>query len=179
MKLNRRAALVSAPTLAAAIFTPAALASGNANPSKNDATADCPSGDCSGASISSVEELDTAFEDLGALSEDEVAQLAASSNDASQTAVDIAPMAVPIAVPLLVNCALNCAWIFRNGVSEDEVAMKMADVVVGCVGIPAGGAVLIRVGRLIWQHRTKIAAALSAIGLTAAQLAPLYNAKRP
>lgn len=179
MRLNRRAALASAPALAVAVLAPTASASGNTTRSAQSTTSDCPSGECSEGSISSVEELDTAFEDLSALSDEEVAQLAKSSQESSEGAGELAPMAIPIAVPLLVNCALNCAWIFRDGVSESEVAMKMADAVVGCVGVPAGGAALIRVGRLIWKHRKKIAAALSAVGLTAAQLAPLYNAKRP
>lgn len=53
------------------------------------------------------------------------------------------------------------------------------DTLRSCVGIPGATWIVIRVARLVRTHRMRIVAALSAIGLTVAQLAPSRNARRP
>lgn len=57
--------------------------------------------------------------------------------------------------------------------------MRVAEVIVGCVGIPGATWAVAKLAVLVWKYRRKIAAALSAAGLTAAQLAPLRNARHP
>lgn len=123
--------------------------------------------------------MEAAFEELGDLTDAEVQQLAesqAAAGEDSGAHVAGIPLPGPAA---LVSCALTAAWVFRGGVAKDRVIMQVTEVVVGCVGIPATSWVLVRVARLVWKYRTKIAAALAAAGLTAAQLAPLRNAPYP
>lgn len=133
----------------------------------------------SNAELKEYEDLETAFGELGDLTDAEVQELAESqmaTGGESDPAVARIPLPGPAA---LVSCALTAAWVFRGGVSENRVIMQVTEVVVGCVGIPATSWVLVRVARLVWRYRKKIAAALAAAGLTAAQLAPLRNAPYP
>lgn len=174
----RRATLLSLPVLAGAMLGGAAHADGvkQATPSRN--APECLT--CGDGKVESLEELEQEFRNLDDYTEDQVASFAAEILAArGEAAGEIRPAVVPIAVSVLVNCALNAAWVFRNGVSSDEAAMKVAEVIVGCVGLPGASWAVIRVARLVWTHRRKIAAALSAAGLTAAQVAPLINARRP
>lgn len=87
---------------------------------------------------------------------------------------------VPLPGPAqVIQCVLNGAWVFRNGYDSDTLYMQLAEVVVGCVGIPAAGWVVRKVAKIIWKHREKIAALLGTVGITAAQLAPFLNAPEP
>ncbi len=112
--------------------------------------------------------------------DESVASMARAQQAGSESGRSDPQFGIPLPGPAkIVECALSAAWVFYRGVDRDTVAMKIADVVVACVGIPPASWVIRRVAQLVWQHRMKIVAALSAIGLTAAQLAPLRNAKRP
>ena len=135
--------------------------------------------------ISNRAELEDAFSQLGKLSEAQVKQLATVSqaNSLNGRGPSHAPQAVPIVaigVKTLISCALSAAWVFRDGkTNRNNVIKRVAEVIVGCLGIPGLTSGTCWLLRLIWTHRKKIAAALSALGLTAAQLAPLRNARRP
>lgn len=140
---------------------------------------ECDTCDLNSADLQEYEDMEAAFEELGDLTDAEVQQLAesqAAAGEDSGAHVAGIPLPGPAA---LVSCALTAAWVFRGGVAKDRVIMQVTEVVVGCVGIPATSWVLVRVARLVWKYRTKIAAALAAAGLTAAQLAPLRNAPYP
>lgn len=133
---------------------------------------------------SSVEEtqlrnLERAFSRLGTLSDAEVARIATTYGPARlprETSAYGIPMPGPAAI---VQCALSAAWIFKGGANSNTIIRQVAEVVVACVGIPATSWVIIRVARLVWKYRTKIAAALTAMGLTAAQVAPIVRAPYP
>lgn len=88
--------------------------------------------------------------------------------------------AVPLPGPTaIVGCVLNAAWVFRGGYDPNGVYMQLAEVVIGCVGIPVGSWATVQVAKQIWKYRKKIAAALGVIGISAAHLAPFVNAPEP
>ncbi|MBF0808489.1 hypothetical protein E4U03_07685 [Rothia nasimurium] len=88
--------------------------------------------------------------------------------------------AVPLPGPFaILSCAGSAWWIFRDGTDEHRVMSQITDVIMSCIGIPGGAFITLKVSRLIWDHRQKVIAILSAMGLTAAQLAPLQKAPRP
>ena len=142
--------------------------------------------DCGGSgSIANLAELERAFAELSQTGDEEVQEMVAQIARRNHAAVRqdvLSPtfLRVPLPGPAaLVQCALSAAWIFRKGANSSTICMQVAEVVVACVGIPAASWVVLKVARLVWDNRRRIAAALSAIGLTAAQLAPLTNARRP
>lgn len=131
-----------------------------------------------------LEELEAAFQELGELEDSRVTRMAQVTADRQRGALSptaaTQALGIPMPGPLaVINCVLTAAWVFRRGTSKNRVLYQLAEVVVGCVGIPAASWIVLRVARLIWQYKRKIIAALSAIGLTAAQLAPLRNAPYP
>lgn len=143
-----------------------------------------PGASCGDSGITTLEELEAAFGELGELEDFQVTRMAQFSVDRERgvMAPDAATQAfgIPMPGPLaVINCVLTAAWVFRRGVSKNRVLYQLAEVVVGCIGIPAASWIVLRVARLIWKYKRKIIAALSAIGLTASQLAPLRNAPYP
>ena len=185
--LDRRRFLASlAPAVGLAVLAPAAASaasSGLVGPGSRLVGRASGPGCATGCRVKfeSVEELEAAFEQFGALSDASVASMA-RAQQAGAAGVGSAGASLALALPgpaAIVSCALTAAWVFRQGANRDTIAMQIAEVVVGCVGIPGATWIVLRVARLVWTYRMKIAAALSAIGLTAAQLAPLRNAKRP
>lgn len=101
-------------------------------------------------------------------------------NQISTPCYTTSPQAFPIvAAASIWACVLNTIHIFQNGTDENRILGQMAEVILGCVGFPAGGHLLAHVTRFLWNHRTQVAAMLSVAGLTTAQLAPLRNARRP
>jgi len=139
-----------------------------------------PSGSAEG--IESDEDLIAAMEELGNTSEEDLAQVAKSIESEREPGT-VSPAVVPIVavgVKTLVGCTLSAAWVFRDGsLTTSNAASRVAEVIVGCVGIPGAQWAITKLAVLVWKYRKKIAAALSAAGLTAAQLAPLTNAKKP
>lgn len=132
---------------------------------------------CSPNRFRSYEELERAFNEFGKLSDEAVRSLIISHGDGQYS---VKSERIPLPGPAaIVSCVLTAAWIFRNGTDRNRVIGQLTEVVVGCVGIPLGTTLTLKVARLIWKHRRRIIAALSAIGLTAAQLAPLENAPYP
>ena len=88
--------------------------------------------------------------------------------------------AIPLPGPTaIVGCVLTAAWVFRGGYDPNGVYMQLAEVVIGCVGIPVGSWATVQVAKQIWKYRQKIAAALGVIGISAAHLAPFINAPEP
>lgn len=79
----------------------------------------------------------------------------------------------------IVGCVLNAAWVFRDGYDADRIYYQLADLVMGCAGIPFASGLTTKVAKLIWKNRQRIAAALGVVGITAAQLAPFLNAPEP
>lgn len=143
-------------------------------PGQTQSAGEAASCDASIPKFESYEELEKAFDELGELPEEQVVKYA------RQATGELPTPKIPLPGPAaLVQCALASAWIFRNGTTKNTVMMQLADAVMSCVGIPLGSAVVIKVARLIWKYKGKIIAALSAAGLTAAQLAPLKNAPKP
>lgn len=182
MTLDRRNVLFNlAPVVLVGLLAPSTL---------NDVTksevaqnpksgTNCNSCESNNKDLQDVEDIELAFEKFGQLTDAEVAQIAKT-----QKKIRDMGMAVPAGLPLpgpaaIVSCALTAIWVFRKGISKNQVTMQVTEVIVGCVGIPATSWVLIRVARLVWKYRKKIAAALAAAGLTASQLAPLRNAPYP
>lgn len=183
MTFNRRNLLFRlAPVMAlggAAAVIPGAARAEDSREAPSGAEG-CDTCDLSSAELQEYEDVEAAFEELGDLTDAEVQQLAENQAAAGEGGGGVEAAAIPLPGPAaLVSCALTAAWVFRGGVSENRVIMQVTEVVVGCVGIPATSWVLVRVARLVWKYRAKIAAALSAAGLTAAQLAPLRNAPYP
>lgn len=148
---------------------------------------DCVTCEGRGEEIQSVEDLEAAFAELGALSDDEVVataiQVQESRGESVPEGLSAKPAVIPIVaigVKTLISCALSAAWVFRDGdLNSGNAAMRVAEVIVGCVGIPGATWDVTKLAVLVWKYRKKIAAALSAAGLTAAQLAPLRNARHP
>lgn len=120
--------------------------------------------------------LEREFKELGAMSDSDVVQLAQQIQDKRNQPTTYVGLPGPAAI---VSCALNAAWIFRQGTSKDKIIGQLTEAVIGCIGIPLGTTLTLKLSRIIWDNRQKIIAALSAIGLTASQLAPLQNAPRP
>ncbi|MGP9538045.1 hypothetical protein ACT3SP_08535 [Brachybacterium sp. AOP43-C2-M15] len=180
--MKRRALMTTLP--AALIGTAlAAPASAETRTSATSSGADCT--DCANAEdngIETDEDLYAAMDELGATSDADlegVAQGIQSERDGDTVSPAALPI-VAIGVKTLIGCALSAAWVFRDGnATANNAASRLAEVMVGCVGIPGAQWAVTKLAVLIWKYRTKIAASLSAAGLTAAQLAPLRNAKHP
>lgn len=173
MTINRRNVFRFAPAAALAVISTSASAS-----AAGTAAGTCNSG-CGGGPLGSLEDIEDAFAQLGMLSDATVRRMSLAVHSGAPSAVTVG-WGIPLPGPAaIVNCALSAAWIFRRGADEDRIIYQVAEVVVSCVGIPATGWVVRRVAVLVWKYRRKIAAALMAIGLSAAQVGPLVNAPRP
>lgn len=182
MEPNRRtlvAKILPAVTVGGAM----ASMTGPANATPTPGTPDIPSLGacitCSGGKFANYEEFEAAFHEFGQLNDSEIRRLATMQTGRHFDGVTT--MAIPLPGPAaIIQCALSAAWIFRKGTNKNTIIGQLADTIVSCVGIPiVGGLVLPHVMALIWKYKKKIIAALSAIGLTAAQLAPLAHAPKP
>lgn len=139
----------------------------------------CDTCDLDNKGVRDFEDFERAFEEFGSTSDVDLAKIATRQKQLKDLGI-AQPAGLPLPGPAaIVSCALTAVWVFRKGVSKNQVIMQVTEVIVGCVGIPATSWVLVRVARLVWKYRTKIAAALAAVGLTAAQLAPIRNAPYP
>lgn len=150
------------------------------------ASAERPEGteiEASDAGIETDEDLLATVEEFGGVPEEDVAAVAKQIHSERNGDATVAPAALPIVaigVKTLIGCVLSAAWVFRDGsLTSGNAASRVAEVIVGCVGIPGAQWAITKLAVLVWRYRKKIAAALSAAGLTAGQLAPLVNAKHP
>ncbi|QMV85097.1 hypothetical protein HW450_12340 [Corynebacterium hindlerae] len=79
------------------------------------------------------------------------------------------PYGIPLPGPTaIIGCVLNVGWVFRNGSDSQRIYTQLADIVIGCVGIPLGSHATLLVAKQNWKYRQKIAAALALTGISAA-----------
>lgn len=129
--------------------------------------------------LKAYKKIERQFNELAEMKDTDVARLA-KQVDASRKNPNRPTPYIGLPGPAaIISCILNAAWVFRQGTDKNRIIGQLTEIVVGCVGIPLGSTLTLKLSRIIWDNRTKIIAALSAIGLTAAQLAPLKNAPRP
>lgn len=163
MEVSRRSIAKALPVGIVAALTAPAIA---------NATPDVPTAE----QMRVYKRLERGFKELGAMSDSDVVQLAQQIQDKRNQPTTY--VSLP-GVAGIISCILNALWIFRQGTDKNRIIGQLTDVVVGCIGIPLGTTLTLKLSRMIWDNRQKIIAALSAAGLTVSQLAPLQNAPRP
>lgn len=120
-----------------------------------------------------LEQIEAELQKLEELSPEEIEQIASEGSTPQAYGI---PMPGPTAI---IGCVLNAAWVFRGGSDSQRIYTQLAEIVIGCVGIPLGSHATVLVAKQIWKYRHKIAAALALTGISVAHLAPFVNAPEP
>lgn len=129
--------------------------------------------------LKAYKQIERQLNELGEMKDSDVARLAKQVDTSRKDPNRPTPYIGLPGPAAIVGCILNAGWIFRQGTDKNRIIGQLTEVVVACIGIPLGTNLTLKLSRIIWDNRQKIIAALSAIGLTVSQLAPLQNAPRP
>ncbi|MDU0478438.1 hypothetical protein QVA66_04190 [Staphylococcus chromogenes] len=118
-------------------------------------------------------QIEAELQKLDEMTPEEIERIASEGSDSQARGI---PLPGPAAI---IGCVLNAGWVFRDGSDSQRIYAQLAEIVIGCVGIPLGSHATVLVAKQIWKYRQKIAAALALAGISAAHLAPFVNAPEP